>query len=88
MNKRQNAIMDAYNRHFRRTLYDCYANPSAQKVQAWERIKKEMSEKVGIGLTVISYNTNIFTCAYLMHVEEHKTVLVYITPTKRETIPV
>lgn len=84
--KQQLNIVTSYDRYFERTMYDCYTQPSATKIRAYSDIEHEMYRQDGCGLTVISYNTHMFTCAYLESVE-NEMYLVYHTATKRELIP-
>ena len=57
--------MRAVNKYGYRHLSDCYKNPSWAKASAERVIAGEMCSKDGYGYSVISYNTNIFTCGYL-----------------------
>lgn len=59
--------MYAVNNYGYRRIYDCYNNPSGAKVSAEREIVKECDNKDGYGYSVISYNTNIFTCGYLFN---------------------
>ena len=60
-------ITDYYARWLRlptRDLRDVYASYSAKKARAWrECICKEV-EKNGYGLSVLTYNTNVFTAGF------------------------
>lgn len=57
----------AVNKHGYRHLYDCYNRPSGAKESAERAIIKECCDKDGYGYSVISYNTNMFTCGYLFN---------------------
>ena len=57
----------AVSNHGYRVLCDCYKNPSGVKIIAENAIAKEIYSKGGYGYSVISYNTNIFTCGYLFN---------------------
>lgn len=57
--------MWAVNDYGYRSIYDCYKNPSWAKVRADKEIVNEIYSRDGYGYSVISYNTNIFTCGYL-----------------------
>lgn len=50
-----------------RSIFDCYKNPSWRKISAERAIINEMCSKAGYGYSVISYNTNMFTCGYLFN---------------------
>lgn len=58
---------DAVSRYGYRRICDCYKSPSWAKMSAEREIAKEMHNKDGYGYSVISYNTNIFTCGYLFN---------------------
>ena len=49
------------NRH----ISDCYKKPSCAKMDAEIAIENEIYSKGGYGYSVITYNTNMFTCGYL-----------------------
>lgn len=57
----------AVNKYGYRYLYDCYKNPSCAKMRAERAIANEIYSKDGYGYSVISYNTNMFTCGYLFN---------------------
>lgn len=57
--------MRAVSKHGYRSIFDCYKNPSLAKVIADKSIVNEIYSKGGYGYSVISYNTNMFTCGYL-----------------------
>lgn len=65
MNKKFQSVIERYALYAGRTLSDCYANPSQAKINAWDSIRQEMVATNGWGLTVLSYNSQFFTCAYL-----------------------
>ena len=50
-----------------RDLSDCYKNPSYAKMRAERIIADEMYYRGGYAYSVISYNTNMFTCGYLFN---------------------
>lgn len=83
--KKYAALLESY-RHAVNTrgycmVDDCYSRPSAAKQQAENRIRNKMRERNGYGYTVVSYNTMVFTCAYLfMHPEDGNLILCYETP--------
>lgn len=86
MKKKDNDILNTYNRYYGRTLYDCYNKPSTEKATSWFNIHNEMIANKGYGLTVLSYNTFMYTCAYTYTDESTNTELLVVhTPTtKRE----
>lgn len=60
--------MRAVEKYGCRTLNNCYKNPSWAKLKAEREIIKECyNDKGGYGYSVISYNTNMFTCGYLFN---------------------
>ena len=75
-------ILKTYKRHYGRTLSDVYGKFSNKKLESYEKIKKEMNDLDGHGLTVISFNSNMYTVAYTLGTD-----LVYHTKTRRELIP-
>lgn len=50
-----------------RKVNDCYNNPSWRKISVERAIIGEMYSKAGYDYSVISYNTNMFTCGYLFN---------------------
>ena len=50
-----------------RSIFECYKNPSCAKMSAERAVIDEMCSKDGYGYSVISYNTNMFTCGYLFN---------------------
>lgn len=75
-------ILKTYRRHYGRTLSDVYGKFSNKKLESYEKIKKEMTDLGGNGLTIISFNSNMYTVAYTLG-----TNLIYHTKTRRELIP-
>lgn len=70
----------AINEYSNRSVFDCYAKPSEAKKAAEYVILLEMRERNGYGYTVVSYNTMVFTCAYLFpHPEDGNLILCYET---------
>ena len=47
-----------------RTLFDVYAAPSKAKQRAWLYCQQLQQKLGGYGLTVVSYNVNIFVAAF------------------------
>ena len=83
--KKYAALYDSYQRainmHGYRMDDDCYSRPSAAKETAENRIWNKMCERNGYGYAVVSYNTMVFTCAYLFpHPEDGNLILCYETP--------
>ncbi len=66
-----------------RTLYDCYKNPSAEKIAKWEQIEQEIMERGGYAVNV-SANTFKFTVRYMYRDNEDIEHYVYISSTKHE----
>ena len=54
-----------YNRALYRTIYDCYARPSQNKVAAWGYCMRKCRDMNGQGITVLSFNSSYFTVAWL-----------------------
>ena len=61
--KAQNFIKQ-YNIAPYRTIYDCYARPSQNKVAAWVYCRTKCHEMNGHGITVLSFNSCYFTVAW------------------------
>lgn len=83
--KKYAALLESYyyvvNTRGYRMVYDCYIKPSAAKDAAENTIWLQMKERSGYGYTVVSYNTMVFTCAYLFqHPEDGNLILCYKTP--------
>ena len=75
-------ILKAYKRYYGRTLSDVYGRCSNKKLESYEKIENEMNNLGGHGLTIISFNTNMYTVAYTLGTD-----LVYHTKTRKELIP-
>lgn len=62
-------VLNAFNTYknglYCRNLYDCYANPSKAKEWYYNQCKEVCVENDGYGLTVLSYNTYVFTVAFI-----------------------
>lgn len=78
MTKKQQALWEQYKRATKRELGECYANPSAAKRQAYNCISMQCSMLNGWGIRIPSYNTMMFTMAFL-YKEDGKTMLHYVT---------
>jgi hypothetical protein len=61
-------------------LYYAYAKPSIAKQNAWNYCVNLMDKYNGYGLRVISYNTFMFTAAFLFLDENGVVNMMYITP--------
>lgn len=80
LTKRQ--IADYYRRWLRlptRDLDDVYGRYSTAKHRAWRDCERRCAEKNGYCLSVITYNTNVFTAGFMYEGEAGKMFYV-ITP--------
>ena len=59
--------MRAVNYYGHRHINDCYKKPSCAKMSAEKTIANEIYCRDGYGYSVITYNTNMFTCGYLFN---------------------
>lgn len=82
MNKQQKQILANYETAENTSVSECYAKPSSAKVHAENEIKLEMIKELGFDYKVLSYNTNMFTCAY----KTARNTLIYHTPTRKVVI--
>lgn len=67
-----------------RTIYDVYKCPSNRKIAAWNYCMRKCREMNGHGITVLGYNTQIFTVAWcythpdtgvlMLHVETYANI--------------
>ena len=84
--KKAQELIDNYDYSLRtfgyRKLGDCYSFCSYYKCNAFDQIYNECLKNNGHGLTIPTFNTNIFTCAYLTEIGG-KTWLIYHTPSYR-----
>lgn len=80
--KKWQSVINLYNKSFNPSLFWVYNNPSLKKQYYEEQIKNEMLSCGGWGYTILTYNTSVFTCAYLMKVNEI-TYLIYHTPSSK-----
>lgn len=83
--KKYAALMESYYHaiaaHGYRTVHSCYDKPSSAKVDAEQKIWRDMRERNGYGYTIVSYISMVFTCAYLFpHPEDGNIILCYATP--------
>lgn len=83
-------IYEAYYRYTQSwlTLYDCYKRPSLAKQRIWDRIVKESVEDDGDVVSIISYNSHIFTCGYTFESDGGTKYFVYITPSRTRVVKV
>ena len=87
MKKKDLSTLETYNRYYGRTLDECYTTCSSAKAVSFRHIREEMESLDGWGLTVLSYNTFMYTCAYKYYNEElDREILVLHTPSKRTEI--
>jgi len=85
-NKEARGIYRRYLDSNERSVFECYrTRPSIYKEQAENSIIAEMNDLDGYGYKVISHSGFVFTCGYLVRIED-KEVLVYHTKTRREEI--
>ena len=62
------------------SLNHAYNRPSIRKENAWIYCVNLMIDKCGYGLKVLSYNTFMFTAAFLFRDENGVENMMYITP--------
>lgn len=62
------------------SLEHAYNKPSARKENAWQYCINLMLDKCGYGLKILSYNTFMFTAAFLFIDENGVENMMYITP--------
>lgn len=77
--ERMRAYYRSYKRNGIRELRDVYASYSAKKARAWRDCISDEIEKNGYGLSVLTYNTNVFTAGFMYEGEAGKMFYV-ITP--------
>lgn len=71
----------------KRTLWDCYSNPTPHKISAWETVfKVALTEHKGSRVQVYGYNTLTFTVVYYGEVDGVRGI-VYVTSENRWLIP-
>ena len=64
MTKKEKRYVDLYAQIKVRELSDCYSRPSCAKQRAETLIRAEMLENGGHGYKVLTFNAQMFTCAY------------------------
>lgn len=80
MTKKQQAIIDNYNRATAYSLDDVYANYSVFKARAERQILNEMESVGGWGYKILGANSCTFSCAYLKQNEANWQIeIVYHT---------
>ena len=62
--KKARCYVNQYNYAGYRAIYDVYNRPSGNKITAWKYCMIKCNEMNGRGLTVLSYNKQIFTAAW------------------------
>ena len=67
----------AVNKYGYRYICDCYNNPSGAKMSAERAIENEIYSKDGYGYSVISFNTNMFTCGYIFRKDDEQWFAVH-----------
>ena len=86
MTKKQISLIESYRnnvlKYGYRFLSDVYERCSIRKKNAELCILNEMEYYNGYGYTIMSYNTTMFTCAYIYEKGGNK-YMVYHTPTNR-----
>ena len=67
MNKRDLRFIKEYrNSSYIWSIYDCYKNPSEDKVIAYEETRNYMESIGGKGYHIMSYNSYTFTCGFMV----------------------
>lgn len=61
---RRDEIITRYNNSRIGSVYECYTKPSTRKCVAERAIMHEMAENNGYDYRILSYNSQMFTCAY------------------------
>ncbi len=79
-------MISAYKRtRLGNSIYTAYGRPSYRKVNAFNHIESEMNFVGGYGMRITGAGSSIFTCAYILPVD-NKEYLIYHTPTYRFAI--
>ena len=85
MTKRQQQILNSYEKSTAYSLQDVYANYSVYKARAEKEIKQEMIDNGGWGYKILGANSCQFSCAYLMTDKKSGVVqIVYHTASNRK----
>lgn len=79
MTKKQQELLNNYERATKTTLRECYRTWSDAKERAYNRCLNDMCDHNGHGARICSYNTTSFTFAYKYEDENNKTHLRYFT---------
>lgn len=90
MTRRQKECLSKYNYAIKneyKSIKFCYSRPSKTKLNIWNDIVMQCHELNGFGLTVVSYNVNIFTAAF-KYKKDGKERLVYFAPSYTEDFEV
>lgn len=82
--KKARYYVNQYNYIGCRTIYEVYKRPSDSKMEAWKRCIRKCNEMNGHGITVLFYNTQVFTVAWrykhpdtgvlMLHVETYANI--------------
>ena len=85
MTKRQQQVINNYERSNAYGLQDVYTNYSVYKARAEKEIKQEMIDNNGWGYKILGANSCQFSCAYLMNnAENGQVVIVYHTANNKQ----
>lgn len=82
MTRRQKECLARYNSTIKngyRHIKSCYKWSSKIKLEIWHDIAMQCHELHGTGLTVVTYNQNVFTAAF-KYKKDGKERLVYFAP--------
>lgn len=79
MTKKELEVIRNYKNSDTYSIYEAYERPSYNKERTFEVILREMDEKNGYGMRILSKNTFVYTCAYRFE-ENGKEYLRYHTP--------
>ena len=86
MTKQQEYYLKLFIKIKPQTLYDVYKDPSARKRRIWEDIKAACKMYCGFRLTVLTYNSHFFTCAFAYD-RNDETIIAVFTPKGLIKIP-
>lgn len=84
MTKRQQSIINSYNRSNMYSLNDAYKSYSVYKARAEQSILNEMQKNGGWGYRILGANSCQFSCAYLINNKDDGNIkIVYHTASNR-----
>lgn len=86
MTKKEKSMVKSYEYACNRGLSSvltAYGKPSSAKIEAEEKIKKEMEERDGWGYYICGRNSNFFSCAYKYRDGEGNEWLAFYTYANR-----